>query len=92
MQYKEAEKAILSSEKSTGFQYELSGKLGVRTKFQKTKTAQLVLNVHSNKEDEESAKPNSVALDLDCPLHESPQFDEKNQDVISIEDQIILLA
>lgn len=91
-QYEQAESALQVAETQTGMTYNLTGKLGVRTKFQKTKTAQLVLSVQSYKEDLEKEKPNSVMLDSDCPVLETPVLDEETREMVSLEDQIILLA
>jgi tetratricopeptide (TPR) repeat protein len=92
LQYDLCEKNMILAEQETGIKYNLSGKLGVRTKFQKSATPQLVLSVHSTKEDSEVQTPVSVQMDPDCPLHESPQLEDTSRDIISLEDQIILLS
>lgn len=92
-QYEQAESVLVDAEVKTGIQYGLTGKLGVRTKFQKFKTAQLVLEVTSKIEDQKSVPaPASVPLEEDCPLHETPKLDEVTREIVSIEDQILLIA
>ena len=93
-QYDQAESALISAETQTGIQYNLTGKLGVRTKFQKSKTPQLVLSVRSTIDSdlESLNKPTSVALDDDCPLRETPLLDEETREIVSLEDQVLLLG
>jgi tetratricopeptide (TPR) repeat protein len=92
--YESCERELAFAESCTGIKYGLTGKMGVRTKFQKQKTPQLVLSVISQeKEETEPVKvPSSVTLDEDCPLHENPQIEEEEKEALSLEDSILLLA
>lgn len=93
LKYDQSEQVILEAQRSAGLSFNLTGKLGVRTKFQTKKTAQLVLEtISSSDPSEESLTPILIALDEDNPMHETPQLDEPNLDEASVVDQVILLA
>ncbi|CAG9317586.1 unnamed protein product [Blepharisma stoltei] len=94
LQYEQSEQALLQAQELAGLSFNLTGKLGVRTKFQTFKTAQLVLETRSSEEITNVAAeaPVSIKLDEDCPLHETPQLDQPSLENCSIADQIILLA
>ena len=93
-QYEACEAEICKAENKTGIKYGLTGKMGVRTKFQKQKTAQLVLSVISQETlpVEETLLPQSIDLDPECPLHETSQLEESNIESLSLEDSVLLLA
>lgn len=92
-QYEACESQLMLAEKCTGIKYSLTGKMGIRTKFQLKKNAQLVLSVVSQNPTAEDVKvPNSYPLDADCPLHETPQLDSEDLNEISIPDSALLLA
>lgn len=92
-QYEACEHQLLLSEKCTGIKYSLTGKMGIRTKFQVKKTPQLVLSVLSQNPGEEEVKvPESLPLDDECPLHETPQLENEDQNQISLLDSVLLLG
>jgi len=91
--YEEAEQALMKAQETTKLSYSLTGKMGVRTKFQKEKKPQLVLDVDSqNLTEQETKQPESVPLDEEDIMLETPKIDEHTVESIPLVDQVILLG
>jgi hypothetical protein len=96
----QATKDFESAKLKTNLKLELTGKLGVRTKFQKHKVAQLSLIATSKEEEEEEEKveelqenKSEVLLDEDSILLENPKLeDTEDEKKLRIVDQCIILA
>ena len=93
--YTRAQELLTEAQELAGLKFWLTGKMGYRTKYQKTPTAQLVLETETKREaEEESKRPETVSLDFDRDnvLHETPVLVEPVQTLLAPLDQCLLLA
>lgn len=66
---KSAADYFVRAARATGLQYELSGALGKRTKFQQNALSQLVLLAESRKRDDDAHEPSSFSADVSLESH-----------------------
>ena len=94
--HRKAQELLAAAQDLTGLQFWLTGKLGYRTKYQQTPTAQLVCEAVSTSSQRGMAvqTPEQVGLDFDPDnyLLETPKLDEELKRPESVLDQCILLG
>lgn len=96
-EYNLAKEAYQTAQNLSGLEAYLTGKSGVRTKFQTFQTAQLVLHAVSSKTSE-NLKPDNLNIpkeikNQDDVLLEKPKFEDPSSNPrLSAIDQVILIA
>lgn len=92
--YAEAEAALKQAQTATGLSSALTGKLGLKGKYQTIKAPVLVLEAHSQtyQDVDEQPHPEAVSLDEDSLLLETPTLDEAQPFSLTVIDQATLLG